>query len=123
MWTSSKQDILPKTRWCIQMSWVSPAFLDCVITRVRRLMWARDPNGSSGRVSAEFVPIASTVGEPEEGSFTYSKCHVCARGVVAMYMTFRRLRAWEVDLLITVSKFICHFLDKKFHHLYNFHFR
>ena len=29
----------------------------------------------------------------------------------------------EVDLLIAVSKFACHFLDHKFHHLNVFHFR
>ena len=62
-------------------------------------------------------------GEPAEGSLTHSKCHACARSVVATYMTFRRLRAWEVDLLIMVSKLACHFLDNNFHHLNLFHFR
>ena len=54
------------------------------------------------------------------------QCHVCSRSVVAMYMTFRRLRAWPrvVRWICRLrSASFCHFLHNKFHHLHIFHFR
>ena len=43
----------------------------------------------------------------------------CARSVVAMYMTFRRLCAWP----LRSAKFACHLVDNNFRHLSVFHFR
>ena len=72
------------------------------------------------------VSFLQTVREPAEGSFTHSNVmfvHVALWPCTCRSDVYVHGQGWEVDLLITVSKFACHFHDNNFHHVSMFHFR